>query len=319
MSDSSPTASESIYSHPELAPPPKRPLWVRFFVKRLTTRRQARNTIFLWFVWALVAILFLSIPSPQPYVRRGSDFDVKLILARNDALVMPNEGKNLIVVASSNNILHFRIFDRDGNVYADTDETKLDKDVNLERLKMMLQNVWPPHELTKIETTSIVNLSSGVVELPPPPPAPRSWTSHALNIFWVVYLVCTLIAFVVHWRAIRWVDQHGQWPSAPPGSPALERTITVPRPLWVRLVLGRASTRPEANRPVVIVIYFLVLFIIGLVIYSSFGKPNALESLAEYVIPIAGAFFAISIPWLWLAFRWVDRHGAWAQLLVKKE
>ena len=42
----------------------------------------------------------------------------------NDVNGIPTEGKNLIVVAAVNNVLHFRIFDGDGKVVVNTDEKR---------------------------------------------------------------------------------------------------------------------------------------------------------------------------------------------------
>ena len=38
---------------------------------------------------------------------------------------IPTEGKNLIIVAAVDHVLHFRIFDGDGKVVLDTDEKRL--------------------------------------------------------------------------------------------------------------------------------------------------------------------------------------------------
>ena len=45
----------------------------------------------------------------------------------NDVSGIPTEGKNLIIVAAVNNVLHFRIFKGDGKVVVDTDEKTLTK------------------------------------------------------------------------------------------------------------------------------------------------------------------------------------------------
>ena len=52
-------------------------------------------------------------------------FDLRLMSSVNDVNVIPTEGKNLIIVAAVNNVLHFRIFDGDGKEVVDTDENRL--------------------------------------------------------------------------------------------------------------------------------------------------------------------------------------------------
>ncbi len=51
--------------------------------------------------------------------------ELRMMLTLKNAGEIPAKGKNLIVVAAVNNILHFRIFDAEGKVTKDTDETEL--------------------------------------------------------------------------------------------------------------------------------------------------------------------------------------------------
>ena len=43
----------------------------------------------------------------------------------NDVRDIPTAGKGLIIVAAVDQVLHFRIFDRDGKMVVDTDETRI--------------------------------------------------------------------------------------------------------------------------------------------------------------------------------------------------
>ena len=52
-------------------------------------------------------------------------FDLRLMSSLNDVSGIPTEGKSLIIVATVDNVLHFRIFDGDGKVVVDTDDKKL--------------------------------------------------------------------------------------------------------------------------------------------------------------------------------------------------
>src|SRR5208337_2300194 len=91
-------------------------------------------------------------------------FDLRLMSPLNDVSGIPTEGKDLIIVAAVNNVLHFRIFDGDGKVVVDTDEQRLTEQARqIEDLRKQLQSLWPPHELTwsdkdrvTIAVTSIV-------------------------------------------------------------------------------------------------------------------------------------------------------------------
>ena len=51
--------------------------------------------------------------------------DLRLMSSLNNVSGIPTEGKNLIIVAAVNNVLHFRIFDGDGKVIVDTDEKRM--------------------------------------------------------------------------------------------------------------------------------------------------------------------------------------------------
>jgi hypothetical protein len=59
----------------------------------------------------------------------------------NDVSAIPTEGKDLIIVAAVNNVLHFRIFDGDGKVVVDTDEQRLRKKARqIEGLRKQLES-----------------------------------------------------------------------------------------------------------------------------------------------------------------------------------
>ena len=77
---------------------------------------------------------------------------LRLMSSLNDVSGIPTEGKNLIIVAAVNSVLHFRIFDGDGKVIVDTDERKLTEQAGeIEDLRKQLESLWPPHELTSSE------------------------------------------------------------------------------------------------------------------------------------------------------------------------
>jgi hypothetical protein len=76
--------------------------------------------------------------------------DLRLMSSVKDVNGIPTAGKNLIIVAAVDNVLHFRIFDLDGKVVLDTDEKHLAEQARqIEDLRKQLESLWPPHELTR--------------------------------------------------------------------------------------------------------------------------------------------------------------------------
>jgi hypothetical protein len=84
------------------------------------------------------------------------DADLRL-MAVNDVNCIPNKGRNLIVVAAINHTLHFRLFDEDGVIVEDTDESKRPAQSGpIADLKRLLGNLWPDHALTGEENYQII-------------------------------------------------------------------------------------------------------------------------------------------------------------------
>ena len=79
---------------------------------------------------------------------------------------MPTSGSNLIVVGiDSNGLLHIRIFDADGNLVTDTDETKLPgtQAGAIATLKQQLPGLLPPHVLTDAEKAQVIAEARSIV------------------------------------------------------------------------------------------------------------------------------------------------------------
>ena len=84
----------------------------------------------------------------------------------NDVSGMPTEGKNLVVVAAVNHVLHFRIFGGDGKVVVDTDEKRLTEQARrIEDLRKQLESLWPPHELTRSDEGRVITAITSIVDL----------------------------------------------------------------------------------------------------------------------------------------------------------
>jgi WD40 repeat protein/tetratricopeptide (TPR) repeat protein len=94
-------------------------------------------------------------------------YDLRLMSSVNDVSGMPTEGKNAIIVAAMDNVLHFRIFGADGKLVVDTDETKLTERAqqleDLEDLRKQLENMWPRHELTRREKRRVITAITSIV------------------------------------------------------------------------------------------------------------------------------------------------------------
>ena len=93
--------------------------------------------------------------------------ELKLMPALEDIKKLPTNGKNLIVVAAVKNVLHFRIFDVEGNVATDTDETKLtERAQQVEKLRERLETLWTARspELTKNDRDVITREVASIVE-----------------------------------------------------------------------------------------------------------------------------------------------------------
>ena len=98
----------------------------------------------------------------------GGGFDLRLMSSVNDVNVIPTEGKNLIIVAAVNNVLHFRIFDGDGKEVVDTDENRLKEEKpqigqQIEELRKRLESLWPPHQLTSDDKVRVITAVTSIV------------------------------------------------------------------------------------------------------------------------------------------------------------
>ena len=92
------------------------------------------------------------------------EFDLRLMFSLNDVSGIPTEGKNLIIVAAVNHVLHFRIFGGDGKVVVDTDETRLPEQARqIEDLRKQLESLWPLHEITRSDTGWVVTAVTSIV------------------------------------------------------------------------------------------------------------------------------------------------------------
>jgi hypothetical protein len=104
--------------------------------------------------------------------RERADFDLRLMSAVDGVSHLPVEGKNLVVVAAVDHVLHFRIFDGDGKMAVDTDEKRLtERARTIAYLRDQLESLWPPHELGASEKGLVIAVVTSIV----------GYTRHAEN------------------------------------------------------------------------------------------------------------------------------------------
>jgi hypothetical protein len=88
--------------------------------------------------------------------------------AVNGVSRIPTEGKNLVVVAVVDQVLHFRIFDGDGKMVVDTDEKRLTERVRpIQELRNQLERLWPSHELTGNEKGRVITAVTSIIDHTP--------------------------------------------------------------------------------------------------------------------------------------------------------
>ena len=108
-------------------------------------------------------------------IKSWSGCDLRLISSLNDANGIPTSGKNLLIAANVDHVVHFRAFDDDGKVVVDTDEKKLREQARpIEELKNQLANLWPPHSPTDSEKSRVISAVTSITrhhDLSPMTPA----------------------------------------------------------------------------------------------------------------------------------------------------
>src|SRR5262249_46373196 len=84
-------------------------------------------------------------------------YQLRLMPPMNDPGGLPPEGRGLIAAALVGRALQVRIFDKDGQRIADTDESQLSEQAGpIDDLKKQLEGLWPPHALTESEKARVI-------------------------------------------------------------------------------------------------------------------------------------------------------------------
>ncbi len=94
----------------------------------------------------------------------SDEFDLRLLFSVKDLSDIPTGGKDLIIVAAVGNVLHFRVFDRDGKLVVDIDGKRLTSQARqIESLGQQLVDLWPPHQLTASEKDRVITAVTSIV------------------------------------------------------------------------------------------------------------------------------------------------------------
>ena len=79
----------------------------------------------LFFSYAIAYVDRVNVSLATIEMSKDLGCDLRLMSSVNDVSGIPTAGKNLIIVAAVDKVLHFRIFDDDGKAVVDTDEKRL--------------------------------------------------------------------------------------------------------------------------------------------------------------------------------------------------
>ncbi len=84
-------------------------------------------------------------------------FDLRLVSPLTETSGIPIQGRNLVTISNVNDVLYFRIFNRDKNIVFDSNERLLKgKSEQIENLRKELSTSWPPQKVTEHEKRHII-------------------------------------------------------------------------------------------------------------------------------------------------------------------
>jgi hypothetical protein len=92
-------------------------------------------------------------------------YDLRLMSSLKNVRDIPTQGKALVIVAAVVDVLHFRIFDRDGKQVVDTDEKRLPEEApQFVDFRKQLVGLWPPHRLKSSENGPVITAVTSIVD-----------------------------------------------------------------------------------------------------------------------------------------------------------
>jgi hypothetical protein len=161
-------------------------------------------------VWlpSIVFVIFLAparLLTGWAYARSGRRTlprrcELQLMFDANDTGEIPQDGKNLLVLAEVDGLLHFRVFEDHGKIDEDTDETKLtDQARKIEELRNQLELVRPPHEVSKKQKRRLLAASAAIAGYR----RPRHWIVRVLGRMAIVIaaLFYVLVVFLAQYTS----------------------------------------------------------------------------------------------------------------------
>jgi hypothetical protein len=161
-------------------------------------------------VWlpSIVFVIFLAparLLTGWAYARSGRRTlprrcELQLILDANDVGEIPADGKNLVILADVDGMLHFRVFEGRGKIDEDTDESNLtNQDRKIEDLRKLLDRVRPPHELRKKEKRRLLAAAAAIAGYR----VPRHWIVRVLGRMAIVVaaLLYVLVVFLAQYTS----------------------------------------------------------------------------------------------------------------------
>jgi multidrug efflux pump subunit AcrA (membrane-fusion protein) len=99
--------------------------------------------------------IFVDVPEADANYVRGCD--LQLLRSAKGVADLPKAGRDLIVLAPVQGVLHFRIFDSDGKRVVDTDEGRLsDQARQVGSLKSLLRGMWDESRLSPLDKDRVV-------------------------------------------------------------------------------------------------------------------------------------------------------------------
>jgi WD40 repeat protein len=117
-------------------------------------------------LWVVTTAESEGLPEPgaaRPSVIPGG-YELRLMSSVKDVSAIPTAEKRLVIVAAVDHVLHFRIFDDDGKMVVDTDETQRTAQApRTKDLRKQLESLWPPHELTTSEKGRVIDAVTTIV------------------------------------------------------------------------------------------------------------------------------------------------------------
>jgi hypothetical protein len=125
---------------------------------------------------------------------------LRLLFDTNYVGEIPEEGKNLLIVAIIDNIHHYRVFDGRGRLSEDTDDSRLaEQRCKIEDLSKVFESVRPPNALTKKKKRRLIRAAASILGYS----VPRHWIVRVIGRMAIVAaaLLYVLVVFLAQYTS----------------------------------------------------------------------------------------------------------------------